>query len=77
MPTNSGASRGKPFLGGSSADTKDLFSGAEFRTLPMVYGRVGTTWAAALAGQQVVQAFSVIVQTLRAMLAGRYPRVRR
>lgn len=55
------------------ADTKDLFSGAEFRTLPMVYGRVGTTWAAALAGQQVVQAFSVIVQTLRAMLAREIP----
>jgi regulator of sigma E protease len=34
---------------------------------------VGTTWAAALAGQQVVQAFSVIVQTLRAMLAREIP----
>jgi len=54
-------------------DTKDLFSGVEFRTLPMVYGRVGTTWAAALAGQQVAQAFSVIVQTLRAMLAREIP----
>ncbi|MGB9756939.1 MAG: RIP metalloprotease RseP [Candidatus Bipolaricaulaceae bacterium] len=55
------------------ADTKELFSGAEFRTLPMVYGRIGTGSAANLAGQQVVQAFSVIAETLRAMAAREIP----
>lgn len=56
-----------------SADTKDLFSGVVFRTLPMAYGRIGTGSAANLAGQQVVQAFSVIVETLRAMAAREIP----
>lgn len=55
------------------ADVGDLFRGVEFRVLPMAYGRIGVQRAVALAGQQVGQAFSVIVETLQAMLARRIP----
>jgi regulator of sigma E protease len=52
---------------------ENLFSGAEFRTLPMVYGRIGMGQAGALAAEQVGQAFHVIAATLRAMLAREIP----
>lgn len=56
-----------------NASLDDLFRGAEFRTLPMVYGHIGMGRAATLAGEQVGQAFSVIVATLRAMVAREIP----
>ncbi len=55
------------------ADFADLFRGAEFRTLPMVYGHIGAWRAATLAGQQVALAFSAIVETLQGLLARKIP----
>ena len=50
-----------------------LFEGAEFRSLPMVYGRIGFPKATALAAQQVGMAFSVIVETFKAMARKEIP----
>lgn len=54
-------------------EVPNLFEGAEFRALPMVYGRIGAGQAGALAAQQVGQAFYVIVETLKAMVAREIP----
>ncbi len=54
-------------------DVAELWQGVEFRTLPIVYGRIGPSRATGLAGAQVAQALAVIVETLRAMLARKIP----
>lgn len=56
-----------------SADVENLFQGVEFRSLPLVYGRIGAGLAGEMAGQQVAQAVYVIVATLRAMLTREIP----
>lgn len=56
-----------------TVDLENIFSGAEFKALPMVYGRVGARRAGTLAAQQVGLAFSVIVETLKAMVRREIP----
>ncbi len=55
------------------ANVENLFEGVEFRSLPLVYGRVSAVQAGVLAAEQVGQAFAVIVATLQAMLAREIP----
>lgn len=55
------------------SDLTSLFEGAEFRSLPMVYGQIGFQRAMVLAAQQVGMAFSVIVETLKAMARREIP----
>jgi len=55
------------------SDLTSLFEGAEFRSLPMVYGRIGFQRATVLAAQQVGMAFSLIVETLKAMARREIP----
>lgn len=54
-------------------DAKNLFQGAEFRSLPMIYGQIGFRRAFLLAGVQVGQAFYLIGETLRAVWAREIP----
>lgn len=52
---------------------ENIFTGVEFRRLPLVYGRVSAGQAGGLAVQQVGKAFFAIVAALRAMLIRQIP----
>lgn len=54
-------------------DTTKIWQGVEFKSLPMVYGRIGFRRAFGLAGAQVTQAFAVIGETLRAIVTKKIP----
>lgn len=54
-------------------NAQEALAQGKWRALPLAYGHVGAQRALVLAGQQVGQAFSLIVETLRAMAARRIP----